>query len=132
MKRVKIYAAVIISMMFFFSCKKDKYVKPPFSAVGYWNGATNGGTGFAILNRADGSCRIYQLVNGTDTAHAILKLDGIYHVEDDDYTAHCENSEVAAELLTLYTTENSIRGSITMTMNQSVFDAILFNVLREQ
>jgi hypothetical protein len=79
MKKIKTLLLIVPALFFLVSCQKDKDKNGtlPFSPIGYWTGTMNPGS-IEILNRPDGSSRLYFLVNNHDTASASGKFDGLY------------------------------------------------------
>jgi hypothetical protein len=81
MKRIKTIVMIVPALLFLSSCQKDKdknnNASLPFSPAGYWVGTMNPGS-IEILNRPDGSSRLYLLVNNHDTASTSSKFDGTY------------------------------------------------------
>lgn len=106
-----------------FSCKKDKDDPPVdnssgFSAPGFWRGVIAGRTatlGFGVLNRANGTCRVYDLANGPDTTQ-VAKLDGTYTVTGDYYRAHIPGAGPGNSIFleTTSTTARIMKGIITI------------------
>lgn len=88
--------AVLISVMVLISCKKEATTPASVvNPVGYWNGnAAHHHT--AILNKADGSSRIYFRIFGTDTASATIG-DGSYTMTGNKFKASylLKNSSVS-------------------------------------
>jgi hypothetical protein len=79
MNRITIFIALIASITLF-SCNKnnDREPIPGFSAEGFWRGSLSSGTGIAVLNRDNGTSRLYILTTSSDTATAFVKHDGEY------------------------------------------------------
>lgn len=87
--------AVLISVMVLISCKKETTTAPVVNPVGYWKGnAAHYHT--AILNKADGTSRIYFKIFGTDTASATIG-DGSYAITGNRFRASylLKNSSVS-------------------------------------
>ena len=82
----KRFIAVVACMIMLLTiaCKKEK--ETPFSAVGLWKGNM-----FAysckLLNRPDGTARLYLLMPDYDTSKAQNKYDGVYTASNYAYTA---------------------------------------------
>jgi hypothetical protein len=78
MKKRSITISMCMAVLLTAACKKENDI-PSFSPAGYWRG-----NAFiyhtAILNRADGTSRLYYVIPGTDTANALLKREGTYTV----------------------------------------------------
>ena len=78
----KLFAVFILIPSLILSCTKEK-VQQNFSPVGFWRGnAYLFHT--AVLNKPDGSARIYFRITGIDTANAI-KADGFYSVSGNSF-----------------------------------------------
>ena len=72
-----------------FSCQKNSNQTPAFSAPGYWAGSFFSGATIAILNRSDGTSRVYLLTTlGVDTSSGGVKLDGTFSVQGNIFSAN--------------------------------------------
>jgi hypothetical protein len=80
MKQLTFAVLVILTAI---SCKKEK---PQYSATGYWTGYLYIAHA-AILNRPDGSCRLYHSMNMGDTTKGGAKDEGHYTVANNVYRA---------------------------------------------
>jgi hypothetical protein len=78
----------IVALLTLFACKKNG---PSFSARGYWDGTFANAHHIAILNRDDGSSRLYFQITGSDTVNP-QKFEGTYTVEDGVYRAFFLNA----------------------------------------
>lgn len=80
-----LFAVILISVVLF-SCKKETTEQvTAFNPVGYWRGnAAQHHT--AILNKSDGTSRIYFRIFGVDTAGATIG-DGTYTVTGNSFKA---------------------------------------------
>src|SRR6185295_4987620 len=83
-KMITAVAAGII-MLLTVACKKEK--EASFSALGFWKGYFFAYSA-ALVNRPDGTARIYIAFRNSDTAGAQLKLDGLYTSTPDSYFGH--------------------------------------------
>jgi len=100
-----------------FSCSKNSNPGSVFSAPGYWTGSFFSGATLAILNRADGTGRIYLLTTGsTDTSAQFVKLDGSYNVQGDIYSANFidTSGSIYVNMESSRTTPNSIEGVFSL------------------
>ncbi len=85
----KFIVAVIVSSLFFISCKKENCPAPETaSIVGFWQGKYGGTTnypslGYSALFRSNGTVRIF---DGTDTA-AASKAEGTYTIAGSTVTS---------------------------------------------
>jgi hypothetical protein len=96
MTRILIPSFLVLTILFLFSCKKNNDRDPisPFSAPGFWTGSLSAGVGIGIINREDGTTRLYILVSNADTATAPIKHDGTYTVSGGVYKAEYQNGDV--------------------------------------
>ena len=76
MQRKVIPVTVFLAFLSFTGCeqKKEDYQMSP---VGYWQGHV-AGFQTAILNRENGSSRLYFRIPGSDTANSVQKMEGGY------------------------------------------------------
>jgi hypothetical protein len=87
-KSKSVLLAVMLAALILFSCKKDKDDAPGFSATGYWRGYFSLGSGtssIGILNRENGTCRLYGMIGSIDTATASEKVNGTYTMTGNFY-----------------------------------------------
>lgn len=97
---MKIYSLVIslaTGVLLLASCKKDSEtaaaenimaIREPgttYNAVGYWRGQAWELFHIAVLNRDNGTARLYVKIPGMDTASALGKFDGIYLKSGSEY-----------------------------------------------
>src|SRR5436190_24285063 len=83
-KKAKTPAVVILVMSLFFSCKNNRDTAPSFFATGYWRGHLSMGSNIGIINRPDGTSRLYLSTN-FDTTTALHKYDGTYTIRKDTF-----------------------------------------------
>jgi hypothetical protein len=89
LKQFCFWAILLPELTLCFSCQKEATPGPGFSAPGYWVGSFFSGATMAILNRTDGSGRVYLLTTGSvDTSAQIVKLDGTYNVQNNIFIAN--------------------------------------------
>lgn len=87
---MKIYSAIIClatAAILVTSCRKETVQEPNlftrepninYDAVGFWRGQTWELFHVGILNRSNGSARLYLKIPGRDTANALGKFEGFY------------------------------------------------------
>jgi hypothetical protein len=83
MQRTAITITVFMAVLSLTACdqKEEEYHNSP---VGYWRGTASGfQTG--ILNRENGSPRLYFQIPGKDPANSTLKVEGTYEHSDDAF-----------------------------------------------
>jgi len=132
MKATKVLSIVMLSLLFLFSCKKDKDTAPPFSATGYWRGYIVPNQLFGILNRADGSSRVYVLTGIGDTAAANTRHDGHYTVSGDFFRFEHSGSDGYVYLETSRTTSYSMTGVYTQIGgNANIANGFPFEVIKQ-
>ena len=103
-------AALGLSVVTLLGCKKDAPAPAAFDAKGFWSGALEQGLILSVLNRADGSSRIYLSINaGGDSASAYYKLDGLYGVKASEYRANYVDS-LGTTKMRVQTDETSTNG----------------------
>lgn len=112
LKRFGLFAIVVPGMSLCFSCKKDSN-PPAFSAQGFWIGSFFSGATMAVLNRPDGSGRLYLLTTlGQDTSTNSVKLDGTYSVLGDVFAANYIDTSgtTYVNVQSTHTSANSLEG----------------------
>lgn len=90
---MKRFALYLFSMITGFACAKES--TPP-SVVGYWRGAFGAGMEITILQREDGTGRLYAFpatILGRDTAQDAIKIDGTWQLKNGNYVASYSSSE---------------------------------------
>src|SRR5580765_237805 len=89
LKKCWLFVILVPGLTLCFSCKKNSNPGPVFSAPGYWTGSFFSGATLGVLNRADGTGRVYLLTTGSaDTSAQNIKLDGTYSVQRDIFAAN--------------------------------------------
>lgn len=134
MRRINTFAIVIPALLFFFACTKNVDVPPTFSPVGYWEGPLFSGIIVGILNRPDGSSRVY-LVQGGDTTSTFTSMEGRYSVREDIFQANYVDSAGVnyINIETARTTARSMNGELFLHMsnvNQNTSTAFSFEVIK--
>lgn len=92
------------------ACKKDN---PSFSAAGYWRGTLQN-VRTDILNRNDGSSRLYAHIRNSDTATAFLRYEGKYTVKDGVFRAVYSEPGDTFSIASIQTTPHTIKGIVTL------------------
>lgn len=110
------YLTVFVSAIVLFSCsKKDQHADIAFTPVGYWKGTIMDDINVAILNRPDGSSRLYIMVD--DTATALDKYEGFYVNSASLFRASYQlpllNFTDKLDLVSTHTGEKVITGTFT-------------------
>ena len=99
---------VIISCLIT-ACKKEPVNK--FEPVGYWTGSISFYHA-ALVNRADGSFRLYTEMPAGDTAAAVIKFDGKYVRSNEYYKGKYVVGADTGYLNSVETSRNYLRGYI--------------------
>ncbi len=92
MKQLTFAVLVILTAI---SCKKEK---PQYSATGYWAGNVYIAHA-AVLNRPDGSCKLYHSMPMGDTTKNPTTAEGHYTVKGNVYRADFYNDPVQSVLI---------------------------------
>ena len=101
----------LASLLILSSCKKDGVPATTGLASGYWKaGFLGGGTTFNLLNRDDGTSRLYILISTGDTANADSKLEGSYRVSEEIFIAHYTDTSGTFDLQSSLITRNYMNG----------------------
>ncbi|MGB4845807.1 MAG: hypothetical protein WBP16_15185 [Ferruginibacter sp.] len=85
MKKRSIIITICAAVMLITACKKDKE-SIPVSATGYWTGGVSI-YDVVLLNRENGTTRLFMAVPNGDTAAATGKVDGTYTLNGNMYRA---------------------------------------------
>lgn len=93
-----------------FACKKET---SSFSAAGYWRGTLQN-VRTDILNREDGSSRLYAHIRSSDTSDPALKYEGKYTVTGEVFRAVYSQAGDTFSLVSTRTTPNTITGIVTL------------------
>ena len=124
MKTPIVTMLALVSVFFY---KKEYEDATQFTATGYWKGSSNASAGINILNRADGTSRVYFLAGNLDTATAVKKLDGRYTVNNDVFRSHYADSAAIdfIDVQTSHTASNSMDGIFFLNTSRAfTFQAI--------
>lgn len=107
MQRIKIITALFLLLLVVSACKKQT-TEPAFNPNGFWRGNADI-IHIGILNRPDGTSRLYFRIFGLDTAGATIGT-GTYTLADDTFKAeyllnggsvmYMESNSVAAKQIT--------------------------------
>jgi hypothetical protein len=101
MQKFKMIASICFAVYMMTACKKETQNK--FSAIGYWRGNIYISNA-ALLNRPDGTCRLYHDIKLNDTADA-AKGEGTYEVTGSSYKAEIFDGNNLVMILISETTD---------------------------
>jgi hypothetical protein len=121
------FVMLVSGMILCFSCQKNSNPLPAFSAPGYWMGSFFAGATIAILNRPDGTGRVYLLtILGQDTATPGVKLDGTFNVKGDIFAANYIDTSgaVSINLQSSHTSSNSMDGVFFLNSSTTASNSI--------
>lgn len=86
MKQIPVLIICTLAVLMQPACTKEKEDGPKFLAPGYWRG-----NAFiyhtAILNRSNGTSRLYYVIQGYDTTLSLLTKEGVYSVNNGVFKA---------------------------------------------
>lgn len=110
----------LLPVLFIMACKKEKN-EPPFSPNGYWRGSMYL-INTAVLNRPDGSCRLYLQFPFEDTGHVDgYKYEGHFTFSNNQYRAYfIENGDTSVIFQSRYCQGDRIEGRAINTGGTSV------------
>jgi len=133
MKKINATLVIIAALNFLVSCKKEKDIAPAsFSATGYWVGNFGIFDVIGILNRPDGTSRLYSLTGNLDTTRAGIKFDGTYTVRGDVFSSNYFSEGGQIHLETSHTTFNSMTGVLILSNpSQNIGNAYTFLVVKQ-
>lgn len=102
------------------ACQKENK-KPPFNAIGYWKGTAYLYT-TAILNKSDGTSRLYVRTVSNDTARADIKLNGTFTSNEDGMKAIYYYSDSTDNIMleTYTASQTNITGLLALTTGEAV------------
>lgn len=117
MKKGTIMIAICTTVLLITSCKKEICEKETgeskFAAAGYWRGYVLN-LNSAILNREDGSSRIYLQIPGADTANAVIAWDRHFTVPGGLFKATYLKGTDTIFVDTTTATPNSMSGALIL------------------
>ena len=107
------------------SCKKEKEEATAFNAVGYSRGNAYNLLQTAVLNKPDGSARIYFRIMGTDSAKAVIG-NGRYTIANNTYNAFGITNTNDTLFLDLYNLSgNTMSGALYTTFSAELVECNL-------
>jgi hypothetical protein len=132
MNKKKTSLIAITSLLFLAACQKDSDKTPVLSAIGFWKGVGFAGSPIAILNKVDGTTRLYTDLPGTlDTATA-GKLDGTFTFMGNVFRSHVVDTlGTVVDIQSSRIGENYMDGIFFVTGGQGPFRGITFEVIKQ-
>jgi hypothetical protein len=112
MQRTAIAITGLAAVLSLTACeqKDEDYQMSP---AGYWRGHADGFT-TAILNRENGSSRLYFKIPGTDTAKSTVKIEGIYKHTDDAFEGKYPSADDTVTLQCTFISQQEMFGFMTL------------------
>jgi hypothetical protein len=118
MKRKLTLIITVIGLLSATSCKKENEA-PAFSPKGLWQGNAYLYNA-AVVNKDNGSTRLYMQIPGFDTARAVEKRDGTYISGGDKYRATFISATDTFYLEALEVSPVSMRGLIVTSTGANI------------
>jgi hypothetical protein len=122
----------LFSIALFIGCKKETVTESLVSANGFWKGVGFGGVTLALLNKTDGTARLYVLFSSSDTATAMNKLDGKYTLNQNVYKNHLiDTTGIIVDMQSSRLTANYMDGVYFVTSGESPYFGATFEVVKQ-
>ena len=121
---MKLLAAICFAALIVSGCKKDT---PAFKPEGFWRGNAYLYHA-AILNRQNGTSRLYFVIPGTDTSKAGTKIDGTHTMNQGKFIATFND---VTDTLTLESTGVSASTLSGLIISSTLGQAVPFNFTKQ-